>query len=54
MPDNQKIDNSKLETLLDEFAQDRQKEKYAKVMDVLERSVIMVPTMKPQNLDAET
>jgi hypothetical protein len=53
MPDNQKIDNSKLEGLLDEFSKDRQKETYAKVMDVLEKSVIMVPTMKPQNMNPE-
>lgn len=53
MPEK-KIDNSKLEALLEDFAKDRQKEKYAKIMEALEPSVILVPAMPPEGLDAET
>lgn len=49
-----KIDNTQLETLLEEFAQDRQKEKYAAVMELLEKALILVPAMQPQGLDEET
>ncbi len=49
-----KIDNRRLEELLDGFAKDRSKENYAKVMEVIEKSVLLLPAMPPQNLDAET
>lgn len=48
------LDNTQLEERIAEFAQDRQKEKYVKVMEVLEKSVVLVPTMPPQGLDEET
>lgn len=48
-----KIDNTQLEAVLEEFVQGRQKEKYAAVMEVLERSLILVPVMQPQGLDEE-
>lgn len=51
---NHKLDNSKLEEALEEFVKDRQKEKYAHVMEILEKSVILVPTMPPQDLDEKT
>lgn len=49
-----KIDNTRLEALLEEFSQDRQKEKYAAVMEILEKSVVLIPAMPPQGLDEET
>ena len=54
MADNHKLDNTKLEEALEEFAKDRQKEKYAAVMELLEKAVVLVPSMQPQNLDEET
>lgn len=54
MAENHKFDNSKLEEALDEFVKDRQKEKYAQVMGILEKSVVIVPTMPPKDLDEET
>lgn len=53
MADN-KFDNTQLEERVAAFAQDRQQEKYAKVMEVLEKSVVLVPAMPPQGLDEET
>lgn len=47
-----KLDNSKLEKAAEEFAKDRQKEKYAGIMELLERSVVLVPTLTPQGLDS--
>lgn len=47
-----KLDNSKLEKAAEEFAKDRQKEKYAGIMELLERSVVLVPTLAPQGLDS--
>lgn len=49
-----KLDNSRLEAAAAEFAADRQKETYAKVMEILEKSVVLVPTFPPQGLDEET
>lgn len=47
-----KLDNSRLEKAAEEFAKDRQKEKYAGIMELLERSVVLVPTLTPQGLDS--
>lgn len=47
------LDNSQLESAMEEFAQDRQKDKYAKVMEILEKSSVLVPAMLPQGLDGE-
>ena len=47
------LDNSKLESAVEEFAQDRQKDKYAKVMEILENSTVLVPAMLPRELDEE-
>ena len=49
----QKVDNTQLESLVAAFAQDRKQENYAKVMDVLEKSVVLVPAMQPQGIDDE-
>ena len=51
---NQILDNSQLEALAAEFAKDRQKEKYAQVMEIVEKAVLLVPILKPQGLDEET
>lgn len=48
-----KLDNTKLEAAVEEFLKDRQKEKYANVMELLEKSVVLVPTLAPQGLDKE-
>lgn len=52
--DGQILDNAQLESAVEEFVQDRQKDKYAKVMEILEKSVVLVPSMPPQGLDEET
>lgn len=51
---DQKFDNTKLEEAVEAFVQDRQKDKYAAVMGILEKSMILMPTMKPEGLDEET
>lgn len=48
-----KLDNTKLETAVAEFVKDRQREKYAEVMELLEKAMVLVPTMAPQGLDEE-
>lgn len=48
------LNNSQLEKTAEDFLKDRQKEKYAKLMEILERSVVLVPVMQPQGLDEET
>ena len=49
-----RLDNTKLETAVAEFVKDRQREKYATVMELLEKAVVLVPTLAPQGLDEET
>ena len=51
---DQMLDNAQLESAVEEFVQDRQKEKYAKIMDILEKSTVIVPVMRLQGLDEET
>lgn len=46
-----KLDNTRLEEAVAEFVKDRQKEKYAGIMELLEKSVVLVPTLAPQGLD---
>ena len=48
-----KLDNTNLETAAAEFAKDRQKEKYAGLMELLEKAVVLVPTLAPQGLGEE-
>lgn len=52
MADNQ-LDNKQLEALARAFARDRKQENYVKVMEVLEKSVVLVPTLVPQGLNEE-
>lgn len=53
MADN-KFDNAKLEAAVADFAQDRQKENYAKVMEILEKSMVFMPALPPQGINEET
>lgn len=48
------LDNVQLEAAIAEFIQDRQKEKYAGVMEILEKSMVLVPVMQLQGVDEET
>lgn len=52
--DGQVLHNEQLETALDEFDRDRQKETYARVMEILEKSVVLLPSMPPEGIDEET
>lgn len=52
MADN-KLDNANLEAAVADFAQNRQKEYYAKVMEILEKSMVLVPAMQPQGLSED-
>lgn len=55
MMDNGKmeIDNSKLEAASEEFAKDRTKENFVKLMELLEKAVVYMPALPPENLDGE-
>lgn len=44
---DQMLDNSQLESAVEEFVRDRQKDKYARVMEILEKSTVLVPVMQP-------
>lgn len=48
------LDNTQLESAVAEFVQDRQKDKYARIMELLETSMVLVPSMPPGGLDEET
>lgn len=48
-----KLDNTKLEEAVAEFVKERQREKFAGVMELLEKAVVLVPTLAPQGLDKE-
>lgn len=50
---NNKIDNSQLESLIEIFAKDRTNENFVKVMEQLEKAVLYVPALMPENLDKE-
>ena len=47
------IDNTELEKLTEQFAKDRSKENFVKIMEQLERSTILVPTMHPENISSD-
>ena len=48
------IDNSMLETAADDFVKNKGKESFVKVMEALEKAVVFLPAMIPENLDEET
>ena len=49
-----KIDNSKLEEAIQSFMQSKTNENFVKVMEQLEKAVVYLPAMMPDNLDKET
>lgn len=48
------IDNNVLETAAEEFVKEKSKESFVKVMELLEKTVLYLPAMMPENLDEET
>lgn len=58
MMDNDRMeidkDNSELEAAVEEFINNRTKENFVKIMELLEKAVIYMPAMKPENLDDES
>ena len=48
------IDNSKLEEAVQSFMQSKTNENFVKVMEQLEKAVVYLPAMMPDNLDKET
>lgn len=48
------IDNRKLEAVTEEFAKDRSKENFVAVMEQIEKAVLYVPILMPENLDNVT
>ena len=51
---DQILDNAHLEAAIEEFIQDRQKEKYARIMEILEKSTVLIPVMQLQGVGEET
>ena len=49
----QKIDNKALEEAIETFRADKERESYVKVMELLERSMVFVPAMPPEELAPE-
>lgn len=49
----QKIDNRVLEEAIEAFRSDKERDSYVKVMELLERSMVLVPAMAPQNLSPD-
>lgn len=47
----QKMDNKALEEAIAAFRSDKERESYVKVMELLEKSFVLVPTLPPQNID---
>ena len=52
--EGQMLDNTQLESAIAEFVQDRQKDKYAGIMELLETSMVLVPSMPLRGLNEET
>lgn len=48
-----KINNKALEELIEVFRADKERESYVKVMELLEKSIVLVPTMQPEDLSPE-
>lgn len=51
---DQKRNNQALEEAIAAFAANREKDNYVKVMELLERAVVLMPAMPPKGLDPET
>lgn len=49
----QRQDNKALEEAIATFREDKERESYVKVMELMERSVVLVPALPPRDLPAE-
>lgn len=49
----QKIDNKALEEAIAAFRSDKERDSYVKVMELLEKSIVLVPAMPPQDIAPE-
>lgn len=49
----QKIDNRALEEAIEAFRSDKERDSYVKVMELLEKSIVLVPAMPPADLAPE-
>lgn len=49
----QKIDNKALEEAIAAFRSDKERDSYVKVMELLEKSIVLVPTMPPKDIAPE-
>lgn len=49
----QKIDNKALEEAIAAFRSDKERDSYVKVMELLEKSIVVVPTMPPSDIAPE-
>ncbi len=49
----QRQDNKALEEAIATFREDKERDSYVKVMELLERSIVLVPAMPPKDLPAE-
>lgn len=47
----QKVDNRALEEAIAAFRSDKERDSYVKVMELLEKSIVLVPTMPPKDID---
>lgn len=47
------IDNKQLEAVLEIFVKDRSQDNFVKLMELVEKSVLLVPALMPENLDEE-
>ncbi len=48
-----RVNNKALEEAIEVFRADKERESYVKVMELLERSMVLVPTMQPEDLSPE-
>lgn len=48
-----KIDNKALEEAIEIFREDKERDSYVKVMELLERSIVLVPAMPPKDIAPE-
>lgn len=51
--DEQVLNNKELEEAIEVFRTDKEKDSYVKVMELLEKSIVLVPTMPLENLSPE-
>ncbi len=49
----QKVDNRALEEAIAAFRSDKERDSYVKVMELLEKSIVLVPAIPPKDMDPE-